>query len=203
MALSMSEMTGDMGNQDRWDREIELQKVYQLSSSEATMMSAKELGLSPKEIAEREGLNVQTVKNTLSNARKKLNREGNMEYYIIKSSTANERAVREWNISLVIANLCKRMGMTVKFRPHLIIIKNIPRSQSGNFKWFSANVERYVDMIGTRTERSAEERAERLYGKYIEKMTEQNVEEPMFGHSVIKYYLDRYAITYDVDETEE
>lgn len=203
MVQSISELADDTPVKDRWQREIELQKVYDLSLSEASIVSANETGLSPKEIADLEGLNVQTVKNTLSNARKKLNREGIMEYYVIKSGSSNERAIREWNLSLVIAHLCERMGLKVRYHPHLIVISGISRSQVGNIKWFTANVERYVDMVGTRTEQSASERADRLYNKYMEKMTEQNIEEPMFGHAVIKFYLDRYAITYDVNETEE
>mgnify|MGYP002625289620 CR=1 FL=1 len=189
--------------EDRWDREIELQKAYNLSPSEASLLVSKESGMSSSEIAELEGLNVQTVKNTISKARKKLNGNDTMDYYITRlSSNTGDNAMIKSNLSMVLAYICSEMGYDVRIMKHTIHIKGIPRNVPGDKRWFVDNIERKVDMLGTRSDIMASERAKRVKFVYDTAMSEQKILTPMFGHIVLKYYLDKYNIAHDIVEEE-
>lgn len=202
MAMSISALTSSKDN-DRWGREIELQKALNLTQSEASIFVAKENGLTVEEIAEIEGVSARTVKNTISNARRKIQGESDMEIYISRvSPMRGESAMSKQNIILVIANLCKEMGCEVNILTHTIVIRNIKRSQVGDKQWFATNVERMVDMYGTRSDAMASERAKRIKSIYDTRMSEQRLEEPRFGHAVIRYYLDKNYIPYDVYDVE-
>lgn len=204
MALTTSDMANPNKKSERWDREIELQKSYDLSPSEASMLTARENGMSSSEIAEMEGLNVQTVKNTLTRARKKMSGDTNMEFFITKlSQNLGDNAMLKSNLALVLSALCREMGYQVRVMNHTIHIKDVPRNVPGDKAWFTSNVERRVDMIGTRSDAMADERAKRIKAIYDTAMAEQGIKEPMFGHTVLKYYLDRYYISYDVVEQED
>jgi len=204
MAFSTSDMVRPKEQVERWDREVELQKSYGLSPSEAVMLVAKENGLTASEIAEMEGLNVQTVKNTISRARKKVTGESDMEFYISRiSQIKGDTAMARQNVILVIANLCKEMGYDVRVLTHVVVISNVKKSVAGDKQWFASNVERYVDMYGTRNDMMAVERAKRIKDIYDKRMSEQGITETKFGHVVIKYYLDKNYIPYDVYDAGE
>lgn len=202
MAFSTSNM--GIQNQDgRWAREIELQKTFQLTQTEAKLMVAKENGQSVQEIAEVEGLTVQTVKNKLTSAKKKIVGEGMLEFYIIRQNTPNsDKAMRANNLARVIAELCQCMGYKVIFMNHVIVVRGLQKQTPGDINWFVNNVERLVDMVGTRSDAGSKERAERMMEAYKRRVMEQNVQEQMFGHAVMKYYLDKYWIPYDVYDME-
>lgn len=202
MAYSTSDLVSETIS-ERWGREIELQKAMGMTPSEATIYTARENGLTIEEIAEKEALNVQTVKNVLTKARKKINGDMKMRFYIVKPNQSSDRAVTEQNLIQVLSLMCRNMGLEVKMRPHIITVGAIERSCAGDVNWFKTNVERYVDMIGTRSDTACEERAKRIYDIYKAKMDEQGLTEPKFGHAVVKYYLDKFYLTYDIDECEE
>ena len=204
MALTTSDLMNPNKKTERWDREIELQKSYDLSPSEASMLTARENGMTSSEIAEMEGLNIQTVKNTITRARKKMSGDNDMEFYITRlSQNVGDNAMIKANLSLVLSAVCREMGYSVRMMKHTIHIKGLPRDAPGDKTWFVNNVERRVDMIGTRSDDMADERAKRIKSVYDSAMAEQKITEPMFGHTVLKYYLDKYYISYDVVEQED
>lgn len=199
MALSTSHI-GAVEIPDRWEREIALQKTFGLSPSEAKLMVARDDGLTIDEIADLEGLSVQTVKNTLSNARKRMQGENDMEFYISRVyQNQSDNSMAKANLSQVLAYLCRCMGYNVNIMKHTIVIKGFRRDQPGDPQWFKANVERYVDMVGTRSDTGAQERAERIKGIYDNRIEGES----KFGHAVLKYYLDHYYINYDINEVEQ
>lgn len=202
MAFSTSNLPVQ-GQDGRWVREIELQKTFQLTQTEAKLTVARENGLSVQEIAEVEGLTVQTVKNKLTSAKKKITGDGSLEFFIIKQNTPNsDKAMRANNLARVIAEFCSQLGYKVTFMNHVFFIQGVPRQVPGDITWFVNNVERMVDMIGTRSDEGSRERASRMKDVYIRRWTEQGIATPMFGHAVIKHYLDKYFIPYDVNEAE-
>jgi DNA-binding CsgD family transcriptional regulator len=203
MVFSTSGNSSPRIQPDRWEREIELQKTSNLTPSEASIYVARESGLSLSDIADVQGLSIQTVKNTLTTARKKINGEGTMEFYISKTNQSNnDSSMNKLNLSQVLSYLCRELGYDVLMMSHTIVIKGFDRTVPGDYSWFKDNVERMVDMIGTRNDAMASERAKRMVAVYKQRMMEQEVKTPMFGHAVLKYYLDRYYIPYDVNEVD-
>lgn len=183
----------------RWEREIELQKVHGLTPSEATLYAFREAGLTVSEIAEMSGWTVQAVKNAISIAKRKINGERQMELYILRQGQANDPDGLKGNITDVLAEFCKRTtDMQVDYLTHITRIHNIDSRCPGDIEWMNSNVFRYVSLVGTRSKHSSSDRADSLFNVYKEKMETQGIQTPMMGVAVLRYWLDRYMITYDI-----
>lgn len=169
------------------------------------MFVSHEDGESVEEIADSNGLSIQTVKNTLTKARKKLTIEGKdmMEVFIIKPTQIGDNSTMKISISTVLSKLCTRLTeWNVDDLKHLTKISNIDKGVPGDIDWMNDKVFRYIDLIGTRGDEDAELKADRIEAMYNQRMEENGETEPKFGFAVLKYWLDRYYITYDIIEGE-
>lgn len=186
---------------DRWSREIELQKSFGLTPSEASIFTARESGESVADIASSMGLNLQTVKNTLSNARRKLNRGTEMEIYIIKPTQNNDSSMYRMEVINVMVQLMSRItDAKIDDLTHIVKISGMDRGSPGDYTWMNANVFRYIDPLGMKGRDMPDERAERMTSLYKQKIAEQGVTGPMMGFSVLRYWLDKYFVQYDIIE---
>lgn len=186
---------------DPWDREIELQKAFEMTPTEAMMLASFERGASIREMAERNALSEQTVKNTLSNARRKMKGK-NMEIYILKQATSSDGdAVKSYMVNALVRFYAKVADVKTDSMTHIIKVSRIDRSKPGDVQWMNDNVFRIVDLIGNRNSGSPSERASRIADVYNERMADTDGT-PKMGHAVVKYWLDKYYVKYDVIEGE-
>ena len=159
---------------------------------EALSLLEKEKGIPAEYLIEK-------IQNAISIAKRKINGERQMELYILRQGQANDPDGLKGNITDVLAEFCKRTtDMQVDYLTHITRIHNIDSRCPGDIEWMNSNVFRYVSLVGTRSKHSSSDRADSLFNVYKEKMETQGIQTPMMGVAVLRYWLDRYMITYDM-----
>lgn len=187
---------------DRWSREIELQKVYGLTPSEATVYTLREAGMTIDDLANHTGLSAQTVKNVISKSRSKIKREvSGVEIFIIKPNQGDESSrIKTYSMDVLFKFISKVSDIRVDNLTHVIRVAGLDRANPGDVTWMNGNVFRYVDLQGLRGTDDPGMRAERIAQVYHDRMREQGITESKVGFAVIKYCLDANYITYDIME---
>lgn len=191
---------GHVSGRDRWAREIELQKAFGFTPSEASTYTSYEQGESVADIASSAGLSVQTVKNVLTNARRKLSGGGSMEIYIIRPHQRDDGTmIRMYAVDVLLQFLMRAMtDVRVDYLTHVIRVSGLSRSVPGDVAWMNANVFRYIDLTGLRGREDPTTRAERIMEVYREKLPTPS--DCMMGFAVVKYWLDQNYVNYDIME---
>lgn len=182
---------------ERWSREIELQKIYAMTPTEASYYTSHEAGYSVEDIAEMNAVQMQVVRNTLSSARSKLRGGRGLEILIIRPVKEDAGASRKMNALEVLCELCRRTtDMRIQRLRHVIRIYQIDKSVPGDISWMNDNVFRYYDLVGTRSQDEVIARVDGMMSAY-ERASPQGC---MMGYAVLRYWLDKWYMNYDIVE---
>lgn len=183
--------------EDRWNREVELQKMFGLSPKESEYIVCSENGMSAKEIAGYYGVSVNTVRTTIHRGHVKMtaNEEvvNNVTFVILKGNAEVSGAAIKQNAMKVILKFIEK-ALDVKYSEGQYTYYIAMPDELGDAQWLKDKVFRYVDIYGAYSEKEAEKRAEKAFNIYAEANFGGS---NRVGTGIIRRYLDEMYMQYD------
>lgn len=183
---------------DRWFKEIELQKVFSMSPKEAYCTVASSEGLKSKEIAEMADISPSTVRTMIQRGADKMKKsQKTVKIVVVKGDPLNEGiGIKIDAVRILFAFAERALGARVQEGNSLIYLDGLDAANPGDVAWMKDNVFRKADIYGARTSKEAEMRKNSLTVAYSELDEGRNA----FGYGVIKYFLDQMYLKYDIFE---
>lgn len=177
-----------------WMREITLQKVHGLGPNEAAYWVEREDGMTMSESAERHGVTFYTVRTSLWRAKMKIAGEaGDKDMLIlVKGRDGDVRDGVKYPASMVLLGLASRIMEVPVHELDSTAVMILPR-RDGDLAWMQEHVFRYFTMEGTYIQ-DAPALADKMYAKFQD---EDGTPDKM-GIAVIRYWLDKWYMSYDV-----
>lgn len=175
-----------------WTRETELIRAYGMTRQEARIYAMREAGCGISDIAIAVGAGGQTVKNTLTNARRKM--DGDTEIIIYDRY---EKSPVKTGILDTLMELCRLTTDLGMERLHYSTI--LTGSVAGDAVWMNDHVFRYADLHTAQSSDTPQARARRIADLYARET--EGISEPKMGYSVVLSVLDTNFIAYDIRRT--
>jgi len=184
---------GNSNGTDRWDREQELKKLYNLTDQEATVYIAV-MDVGRDKAMEYLGLERQTVKNLLSYANKKIKKADTTMLINIVRPTEKLREATNCAVEIVSKFYAETTGAEGRYGAYTITLLGNDPEVKGEADWMDAYVFSAVTITDAKTTREVDDRVNRLLMLYTSKAEGKQ----MMGWSVLKRKIDQLYVKSEI-----
>lgn len=172
--------------------ELELQRVYGLSKSEARLYMMKQDGLTLSDIADYNNVSLQDVKNTLTRANTKI-KEMTHPMNLITINQANEQLMRKSVAEMALRILAMDQKLTQFYKgTHSIVLFGVSPNL-GDTDFVVKNIFTKIDPLA-RNENDVKVKSEQIYRMYLDLGGKPGE----MGYGWVRWLFDKYYVKYDI-----
>jgi len=184
---------GNSVGTDRWEREQELKKLYNMTDMEATVYVAC-IDLDRDKALDYLGLERQTLKNILSSANKKMKKADTKMLVNIVRPTEKLREATNYAVEIVAKFYTDITGADGRFGAYTISLLGNDPENKGDADWMDANVFNSVTITDAKTPSDVTDRVNRLRILYNSKSDGQK----RMGWGVLKRKIDQLYVRMEI-----